>query len=473
MSFDILMRLRIRPFLLSGLLLLLTFFLYVSIHTPQRSQDGIKAPPSPADGATMRAINVALDDLETLLAEAIATFDFAAKGDRVAAFADLVTIFQDHGIAFHERFNALVRKEFPWWKSENHEVLFQGVGEQTGIVVCVGSKDTLLAGHLIRTLRNVLGSTLPIQIAYAGDDDLSKKDQEALLNLSSDLELVNLLDHFDESVAGLREGKYAMKPFAVVASRFRKTILVDADVIFLQKPEAMFNVHDGIETTGSLFYHDRAYKMEGKSRAAWVRALLHGRPPSPYLENSLFWKEDLWQEMESGVVAFDKGYPRILMTLLFSAWMNTKEIREKETYTHVLGDKETYWLACELSDTPYYFQPDYAGLIGTLEPGSGNTPTSEMCSAHILHMDDTGEMPFWFNGGLLLNKASAGNDLVTLTHYITGGITWSDQPAWRYNGNEYWCAEGKPATALTQKKLEVVVDQIMQEAGKVKEALGF
>ena len=210
--------------------MVLTFFLYLNIHTPQRSQDG-SVPPSPADGATMRAINAALDDLEIPLEKPIGTFDFAAKGDRVAAFADLVTVLQDHGIATHERLNTLVRKEFPWWESDNRENLFQGIGGQTGIVVCVGSKNTLFAGHLIRTLRNVLRSTLPIQIAYAGDDDLSKKDQEALLSLSWDLELVNLLDHFDESVAGLRDGKYAMKPFAVIASRFRKTILVDVDVI--------------------------------------------------------------------------------------------------------------------------------------------------------------------------------------------------------------------------------------------------
>lgn len=65
-----------------------------------------------------------------------------------------------------------------------------------------------------------------------------------------------------------------MKPFAVIASRFQKTILVDADVIFLQKPEIIFDVHAGMETTGSSFHHDREYKMEGKSRAAWVRTYL-------------------------------------------------------------------------------------------------------------------------------------------------------------------------------------------------------
>ena len=468
MSRDILMRLRARPLTLSALLIFLTFFLYITVYTPQRPSAGNGVPPSPADGASLQLIDAALDDLDTLLDKPIDTFDFAAKGDRVAAFANLAAVLQDHGITTNERFNALIQREFPWWESGYREIAFHERGGETGIVVCVGSRDTLLAGHLIRTLRNVLKSNLPIQIAYAGDEDLSKKDQAALLSLASDLEFVNLLDHFDESVAGLRDGKFAMKPFAVIATRFRKTILVDADVIFLQNPEKIFEMHDGVNTTGTLFYHDRAYKMQGKSRVAWVRALLSERQPSPYLENSLFWKEDLWQEMESGVVAFDKGHPRILMALLFSAWMNTKEIREKETYSHVLGDKETYWIACELSNTPYYFQPDYAGLIGTIEPDL----TSKMCSAHILHMDHTGDMPFWFNGGLLLNKALAGKDLVKLTQYITGGVTWQDQPAWRYNGNEYWCAEGKPATALTQKKMENVVDQIMQEAQKVGEALG-
>jgi alpha 1,3-mannosyltransferase len=60
-----------------------------------------------------------------------------------------------------------------------------------------------MAGHLILSLRNILGYKLPIQIAYAGDNDLSKKDQAALLNFSSKIDLLNLQEHFDESVAGL------------------------------------------------------------------------------------------------------------------------------------------------------------------------------------------------------------------------------------------------------------------------------
>jgi hypothetical protein len=122
-----------------------------------------------------------------------------------------------------------------------------------------------MAGYLTLSLRNVLGYQLPIQTAYTGDNDLSKKDQAALLNLSSKIELLNLQEHFDESVAGLQDGKYAMKPFAAIASRFRMTILADADVIFLKNPDTIFEEHSSVATSGTLFYHDRAYKMEGQS----------------------------------------------------------------------------------------------------------------------------------------------------------------------------------------------------------------
>jgi hypothetical protein len=82
----------------------------------------------------------------------------------------------------------------------------------------------------------------------------------------------------------------------------------------------------------------------------------------------------------------------------------------------------------------------------------------------------TGETPFRFNGGLLLNKALEGEELGTFTHFITGGAAMYDQPAWRYSGNEYWCAEGKPAIALTEK-MDGVLGQILQEARNFQGAL--
>ena len=444
----------------------LTLFLFARLR-----EDGI-GPLHYAHGSPLRAINAAINELEMRLPASSAS-QFDQKGDRVAKLADIVTLLHHRGIPIPERLNALVQREFPWWTALNLETAFAQSTRDIGMVVCVGSKNMLTAGHLILSLRNVLGYMLPIQIAYAGDDDLTKEDQAALQNLSYGIELLNLLDHFNDSAVGFRDGDYAIKPFAAIASRFRMTILVDADVVFLKNPDTIFQEHDMVLTSGTLFYHDRAYKMEGKSRKAWIQSLLGKIPPSSALQNSLFWKEDLWQEMESGVVAFDKGHPRIIPSLLFSAWMNTKYVREHETYVHILGDKETYWLAMELSDTTYYFQPEYAGLIGTINFADGDSTTSEICSSHILHMDHTGNAPFWFNGGLLLNRALDGMELANLTHFIAGGTAMSDQPTWKYNGNEYWCAEGKPIITLTKNKSDVILGRVLQQARTVKEVLAI
>jgi Mannosyltransferase putative len=147
-----------------------------------------------------------------------------------------------------------------------------------------------MAGHLILSLCNVLEYRLLFQIAYAVDKDLSRKDQAALLNLSSKIVLLNLQEHFDESVAGLQDGKYAMKPFAAIASRFRMTILVDADVIFLKNPDTIFEEYSSVATSGTLFYNDRAYKMEGQSSKSVGPVLPRGEatkfepPERPILE---------------------------------------------------------------------------------------------------------------------------------------------------------------------------------------------
>lgn len=454
---------RTRPIVLVVAFVFIITFLYTNFYQTLPTSIHDVTTGATHDASSMHYIDATVDELERIRPPANAS-DFSEKGNRISQLADIVTRLQNQGIASHTRFDILIRDEFPWWTQPS--AVLPG-NQEDGMVICVGSKNIQMAGHLILSLRNVLNYKQPIQIAYAGDSDLSPEEQSALLNLSTNLELLNLLDHFNESVVSLKDGKYAMKPFAVIASRFRRTILVDADVIFLKNPEGIFEEHANTSEVGALFYHDRAYKSAGRSRKPWIQSILGARSQSPALRNSLFWNEDLWQEMESGVVAIDKGHPRMLMVLLFSAWMNMKYIREKETYPNVLGDKETYWLAAELSNTPYYFQPTYAGLVGVLESGSKST----ICSSHILHMDHTGGAPFWFNGGILLNKALDGKKFGVFTHFVTGGATMADQPAWRYNGNEYWCAEGKPAMSLEDKMFQNVLDQILQEAKKVETTL--
>ena len=90
--------------------------------------------------------------------------------------------------------------------------------------------------------------------------------------------------------------------------------------------------------TGTLFWHDRAYVDAGDfNRRDWVEGLLERKRPSAVLNQSIFWQEDLWQEMDSGVVCIGKRKSTAYMGVLFSTWLNSKEVREQIVYKNVLG----------------------------------------------------------------------------------------------------------------------------------------
>lgn len=90
-----------------------------------------------------------------------------------------------------------------------------------------------------------------------------------------------------------------------LASRFQKTILVDADTIFLQRPDAYFDNDVHLKETGTLFYHDRAVKgghTGWVDTLKWVKKVLKDREPSEMLRQSIFFTAALEHQQESGVV---------------------------------------------------------------------------------------------------------------------------------------------------------------------------
>ena len=278
--------------------------------------------------------------LNASLRSPISIFNFTAMGDRMAAFAKLnEALMQDLSLD-RTPLTSLLSHQFPWWEPSKARFTpwSHRPTAETGLVMCVGSQNFLLATHLVRTLRNVLNSTLPIEVFYAGENDLPDSRRLDLKALDANLETVDLLEYFEDSSAGLQTGGYAMKPFAALTSRFQRVILVDADVLFLKRPDKIFDETPELKDTGTLFWHDRAYIDAGDfSRRDWVAGLLDGRQPSALLNQSIFWQEDLWQEMDSGVVCIDKSKSTAFMGLVFATWMNSKEVREQVVYKAVLG----------------------------------------------------------------------------------------------------------------------------------------
>ena len=322
-------------------------------------------------------------ELKALLQQPLHIWEFARMADRIALFTQLVEIsFYD--IGFDEGpVLSLLKSYFPWWWAplSSHLPWHYGLESNAitvGIIICVRDDNLIYALRLIRTLRHVLKSTLPIEIPFAGDDALSPANQALLEGPRSDIKTKNLLRVFDDADAGLSNGTCTLRPFAMLASPFQNTILIDADTIFLQNPDKLFDTKPGPIDIGTLFFHDRAYieKRDG-GRHAWIRGILNGRQPSETLNQSLFWNDEVYEEMDAGVVCMDKGRPGVFMSLILAAWMNTKHVRERITSKYVKGDKETYWLAAELTGTPYYFHPSYASAIGS--PPPSNPP--QICSS--------------------------------------------------------------------------------------------
>jgi len=291
-----------------------------------------------------------------------------------------------------------------------------------GIVIPTGKKTFRFTCHLISNLRNALNSKLPIQIAYAGNKDLPSEHQQALLNLGEDIDLLDITSVLNDETLELQGAAWAIKPFAMLASRFEKIILMDADAIFLQKPEEIFEKHNGFKETGTLLFHDRLVDRGSFGpRHEFYWNMMKKLVPSATFEKSIAMREGYSQEADSGVVVLDKGRLPVLFALLFACWQNSFNVREDVTYRHTHGDKETYWMGLELSEVPYTFAEHYGAAFGYINGSS-------ICGSTIAHVDERKRL-LWFNGSLLKRKDFYSNptsfvDSKTWIMMLDGTWSW-------------------------------------------------
>ena len=251
-----------------------------------------------------------------------------SMGKHISTFTRLLEAILDDTSIDRRPFLDLRERYFRWWKPSNTtHIPWDSKTHTTGIVLTAGQGNMALAAHAIRTLRRVVKSELPIQVAYAGDDDLPRSKRRIMQSIDPKLELINILDYYDEEVAGLKDGGYAMKPFAALASSFEKVIIIDADTIFMQRPDDWFDGNKDLKRTGTLFFHDRAYG--GRKTTDWIREVLEesSLQPSVMLSTSMYWQEQLEHQQESGVVYFNKAIPSAFMSLLFTTYMNILRVR--------------------------------------------------------------------------------------------------------------------------------------------------
>ncbi|OUM69183.1 glycosyltransferase family 71 protein, partial [Piromyces sp. E2] len=213
-----------------------------------------------------------------------------------------------------------------------------------GIVMCTGDYHFSYARSVIDTLRNILNCTLPIEIFYIGDDDLSLENRHILSDFSN-IFFTDISTFFDNNIVNL--SGWAIKPFAILGSRFEEIILMDADVIFVRNPIELFD-EPGYIRTGTLFYKDRTTEPNIYS-LKWLKGWMND--PLPETEKLRFWNGETYHEMESGTVVIHKT--KTILGLLNTCKLNEYNYRHHVVYKRVHGDKETFWMGFDMARQHY------------------------------------------------------------------------------------------------------------------------
>lgn len=230
-----------------------------------------------------------------------------------------------------------------------------------GIVISGSDSQAPYIKTAISSFR-AMGCTLPVEVMYLGDHDLSE-DARTELEAIPDVITRDIKKMVNDQ--GWELEGWAGKAFAAFLSSFREVILLDADVLFFNDPALMFE-EPGYLETGALFFTDRTVFAQDKR--SFLRKIMP-KPVSNKIKASRWWSGETGENQESGVVVVDKW--RHFLSIFLTARLNGPDRRDTDagqgTYSFWWGDKETWWIGFELAgDTDYHFHTGGTGNMGTV-----------------------------------------------------------------------------------------------------------
>lgn len=210
---------------------------------------------------------------------------------------------------------------------------YPGGFEGRGIVISAGGvKYFTCAWMNITTLRNQ-GCTLPIEVWYTGQE-LTPEAIEALAPLN--VECKNVADYSKENLQG-----YALKPMAILKSKFKEILFLDADNNCMKDPAFLFESKE-YKDKGAIFWPD--FWTTDKKNPIW----------------KIIGSDDFGAiEQESGQVLINKE--RCWKELNLCMYFNRNA---RYYYQMLLGDKDTFKFAWVALGTPYHMVQTPVGLAG-------------------------------------------------------------------------------------------------------------
>jgi hypothetical protein len=232
-----------------------------------------------------------------------------------------------------------------------------------GIVTLSGRPLYLLNAYMnIRFIREFLGSDMPVELWYLGEEEIHR----GLFSLIGRLGGVDFVD------ARERQKAFPMKPgtlgrimfsncpsamdgwrnksYAMVHSRFREMIFMDSDCFLFRRPDEVFSIPEYREC-GAVFSADIDARPDTSGRSVDPKTFIVTRLGIfsggrwDYSKKNPIWdiigaEEDELPEFESGFILLDKTAH--LDSLFLSLFLNENS---DLVYRYVYGDKDTFHLA--------------------------------------------------------------------------------------------------------------------------------
>jgi len=246
-----------------------------------------------------------------------------------------------------------------------------------GIILCGYPKILEDLKRTLRMIRVVFHISLPIEIYH-----FNEFTSETHFDQYSDVNIISL----NESYKDL--GGFICKPLALATTRFENVILMDLDIYFLQSPLILFT-HPIYQSTGTLYFRDRLIDKY-KTRFNLIHEIL-----KPYendipkvIAKSWIWRGRARDFQESGVLAINKRVQRKMIHAMLSMLFDERLMEDikRELY----GDKELYWIAGVIAQTPIGFSEFQSSALGKM-----NTKQNEICGM-IAHWISEGDIPQLF-----------------------------------------------------------------------------
>ena len=420
---------------------------------------------------------------------------FLDNGHRIQMRTNITEVIDDggfdeihkvHTLRLYEKlqqlFTSLSTELFPYFIDDvvNLHASFKYAGR--GIVMTAGNDQAHYLSTTIPTFRK-LGCTLPIEIMYLGDDDLSVTHQDELRRIPG-VVLRDLLPMVNSK--GWSFTTWSAKPFAILLSSFREVLFVDADSFFFVNPESLFS-DSGYISTGALFFPDRN-EFPDNTQHSFLESVLPP-PISEKAKESRFWTGEAQHMQESGVVIVDKW--RHFVAMLLVTRMNgpdrdtDKRTGVKGFYDIFYGDKESFWLGFELAgDVQYTFHTGRCGIMGAHERHASPTgralqleilgyndkeldnsinPNFDgfvICSAQLVHLDDGGR-PIWFNGWISKNKYTGSHEVADFRSFIIESTRDELPEAWDLGKDNVGCLRGDRVVEFSRRE-RAILDMIIE-----------